>query len=536
MPETEYKQAGGSTIFAPEDHDARGSLPAHAAAATARPILNPGPKAALLGLALLVMAGFAHFMPGLPGLTTPPTSVSVPPTPPQATTQAPPQAANPPASQTNEAATQEPTQQSKPQIDEAAAQAHREKIARLARTPRQMSARSFENDNLDGLSLQNSTVSKAAFRAVSLRDSSFNNMRITGCVFTDVDFSKANIREVNFEDCTFEDTAIDEALFFNVNFINCAFIGTKWEQGVSKARVAGSRMYDVSFENAELQTFELFLNSGRVTFKDTDLTSLRLSSDGNNKYFPAISSGTTQFRLNLENCTGGDLNFELRSVSSELKITGGDLDNIRLSSFSKIEITNSRVTGRGFIEARDWLVIKNSTLCANFRSYGPMYLLGNSYIGQRAASQVNAFLKDGDGLYNTTTLRPANGAPCYIAGGADDAWLSTFGGAIHIADLKIRMGYFELDNSTHAPSELNMKNVTLDKAHIYNSDLHAAYWENVKILNPMTSRNIRNQRPLTVRMSNVTLPEGAPWIDSPLYSVEQAASRPWPRPEIPELK
>lgn len=539
MSETQHKEARAAAAFTPgQEPGDGGGLPAQPGQALPEaPFLNPAPKAALLGLALLLMTGYAHFVIGFadfaPAPVPAPTStVTTPGMPQTAPPQTDPQQATPPqaGSQTPDGQTPEA------QPDEAAARAHREKIAKLGRNPRLMSSQSYTDENLNGLSLQNSTVSKASFKGASLQNSSFYKMRLSGCVFSDADLSKADIREVSFEDCTFENVNIDEATLFNVNFINCSFSGKRWEQGVSKMRVALSRMYNVTFEKARLDTFELFMNIGRVTFTDSDLTSLRLNSDGNNRYFPKAGAGSLPFRLNLEKCTGGDFDLSLRSVESELKITDSDLENVKLNAFSKIHIQDSRITGQGFIEAREWLVIKDSTLCANFRSYGPMYLVNNAYISQRATSRVNAFLKDEDGMQNTSKLRPAGGSPCYIIGGADEAWLTTFGGKIDISDLKIRMGYFELDNSSSAASELNLKNVSIDKGHIYNSDLRAAYWEKVKILNPMTSRNIRNQRPLAVRMSEVSLPEGERWIDSELYSIEEVVPRKWSKPEIPELK
>lgn len=529
MPEQQYKTAQKNAFAA----SAPAGSPALKAAAPEAVFLNPGPKALLLVLIFCLLSAYAHLMHGLGDFS------ALRPGGPTSVTTAPPQAVAPQAPQ-QAGTTQPPPQQAgsteaQPPADDPALAAQRERVLRLGRTPRLLSSQSFTGENLRGLSLSGASISKATFNACNAQSIALHKMRLVGCAFNDSDLSGANIREVTFEDCVFENTNMDEATLFNVNFINCVFTGTKREQGFSRARIAVSRMYNVLFEGAQFEGFLLYQVSGRIDFKKTDLSGLRLNSDGNNRGYPKIDAAACQLELRLDECAGGNFELETRHLAAELKINKADFDNVKMHGFPQIQIDNSHITGLGYIAAGDWLVVKNSTLCADLKATKAMYLVNNSYISQRGASRVNSLIKDDDGLYHTSKLRPTNGADCYIIGGADGAWLTTFGGNIHISDLKIRLGYFELDN-TRARNELNLKNVTLEKGHLYNSELDAAYWENVKIAQPMTSRNARAQKPLNVQAVKLSLPEGQAWIDSDLYSITEVAPRPWPKPEIPQIK
>lgn len=419
--------------------------------------------------------------------------------------------------------------------DDAEAKAQQERLARFNKTPRLMTGQNFGNEDLSGLSISNSSISKAVFSGCFALNAGIHKILFKDCTFTDTDFTRANIREVIFENCSFENTRFDESVFFNVSFINCSFKGNQRENGLSKARIALSRLYNVTFENATLENFLLFQDSGRTYFKSTDLTGLSIRANGSNAFYPRLDVSPVQFDLRLENCTGGDFELDVNNVPSELRINKASFDNAKINYFTRIQITDSSIGGLGYIEAKEWLVVKNSTLCADLGAYGGMYLIGNTYVSERSASKVNAFLDAPEGMYRTTKLRPKNGSLCVVEGGAPGAWLTVFGGNLYISGLEMDLAFFDVDNNTREKIALNLKDVSIRSGHLYSMP-DETYWENVNIRETMTARQTRDRNPKEIQAVNVTMPEGKPWLDGDAFIIIPAEKKDWVKYEVPFMR
>lgn len=559
MSENTHKDADKTVIFTVGP---QGSPPAVKNASPPEPeLLNPGPKLALLALALIIMGGYACFAhnfdaywPGGSGVQTRSGSGGreVPVNGTRQSGDASEQAKG--HTQTQNAERQNTGTEAQTGGEDARdaaqqaleAEAHRQKLAKYNRSPRMLSSKSFTGESFAGLSLASGTVSQAVFDGCDLSSASFSKMRFKDCTFRNTDLSKIYISESTFENCIFEGSNIDEATLFSINFLNCSFKGEMRGNNAHQARIYASRVSKVTFEKAELENFSVILCIGQATFKDSDLSGLLIRADHPDHLRPKVSATDDRFDLYLEGCTGGDFSLIVNyPSSSSLKISKCDFDNAKLHSFTNIEITDSAITGNSYLAAKEWIVAKKSRLCASFTARKAIYMVDNAYEPLRNPSRVNQFVKDDDGFMQATSLKPDNGAECYVIGGKDGAWLNIYGGKTYISDLKIRFGYFEWDHS-RAPTELNMKNVELDKGYIFNHLLDAAYWENVKILNTIISRGQASvNKHLAVQGVDVSAPAGGKrpenwpgnWIDdSRYYSMEKSQAQKWPKPDIPAIK
>ncbi len=507
--------------------------------------LNPAPKAVLLALALLMMSSYTHFMYGFlqqPVYNPTPAADSrnaQSGTRPEARSSQQQGASSAGSADTRVASGQQGAGEGSktepaPTVVDQKAEEHRQRLLRFNKNPGLFNGQNINLEDLSGLSIAGSTVTKAAFQSTNLQKAGIHKITFRNCRFSDIDFSKADLREVVFEECSFEDVRFDEAILFNVAFIDCSMTSHRREQGFSRCRFALARLYNVSFEGLTQEDLQFFQVSGGIAFKNTDMSGMRLESDGNNKFF-SDRNASNDLRVSLEDCRGGDFRLETRNLDSSLKILRSELSQGNMRGFKRAQVDNCTLAQGSAIEGREWLVVKNSTVCADLGTQGEMFLLDNSYARERASSSVNAFLKEPDSLYRTTKLRPAMGALCVIKGGKDGAWLTSFGGRLYISDLKIEMGFFDLDNSGKE-SELNLKNVELKRGHLYNSDLEKAYWENVILGSTLTARGAHQQKLREIQAVNVQTNPGSPFVEPEVYTLRDSIQRPWPTYKIPELK
>ena len=331
-------------------------------------------KAALLGLALLLMAGYALFF--TPVFTAPEPEAK--PQEPARQTPAP-QAAGP-----------EPAPLPVRPFSFDREQEQRELLARFSADPALMSNSSIVDKNLTGLVISGDMViEKAIFHRGSLQKMNVSGLTFRDCRFYNCDLSGSEFTGVVFEDCSFENSKLEYGKISDTLFVDCRFSSNGPEKSPKSARIAYTSFKNVTFRELFHDEFEMLNVFGDITFKKTNMGFMKFSADGGHEFFKN-SGEQPALRLNLEDCLGRELVMKVRGMDSSLNILRGEYRWGEFSGFRRIQASHASFTNELTLSARDWLVVKNSLLCADLEAEQGIYLIDNSYTYEHRATAAPA--------------------------------------------------------------------------------------------------------------------------------------------------